>query len=108
MSSRDDEWDAGVAVERTALAWERSGMSMIVVAAIAFATGAERQQSWAVAIASLLALGGAGAWGHGRLTYRTRRPIARVRAQPRALRIQSLQTLAAAALALAMMLLPPG
>lgn len=108
MYSLDEEWDPGVAVERTALAWERSGLSMIVVAAIALATAAERGQTWAIVIAGLVALAGAHSWGHGRFSYRTRQPIARVRPQPRALWLLAVETLTAAGLALAMMLLPPG
>jgi uncharacterized membrane protein YidH (DUF202 family) len=108
MSSPDDEWDDGVAVERTALAWERSGLSMIVVAAIALATAADRGQAWAVVIAWSLAICGVAAWAYGRFSYRTRQPIALVKPDPRALRLLTLETLAAGGLALAMMLLPPG
>jgi uncharacterized membrane protein YidH (DUF202 family) len=68
---RSLEWDEGVASERTVLAWERSAIASIAVAALVVRAGVvEGQLGLAIPIAALLVLAGTAEWLFSRWIYR--------------------------------------
>lgn len=63
--------DRGLASERTTLAWQRSGLSLIVVAGLVARAGIEADAPiLAVVAGGIVALVGVGVWMHGQRTYR--------------------------------------
>jgi uncharacterized membrane protein YidH (DUF202 family) len=68
--ARSLEWDEGVASERTVLAWERTAIASIAVAALVLRAGiVEGLLGLAIPIATLLVLAGAAEWLFSRRVY---------------------------------------
>jgi uncharacterized membrane protein YidH (DUF202 family) len=72
------DWDDGVASERTVLAWERTAIASVAVAALTVRAGAvEGLLALAIPIAALLVLAAAVEWRFSRLIYSEHdRPLA--------------------------------
>lgn len=102
----DAPLDDGLADERTTLAWQRSGLSLIVVAGLVARAALEAHALMlAIVAGGAVALLGAGAWGHGGRAYRRdRRPLAAGHLAPpvAALCIMAVATIVIAALATAL------
>jgi uncharacterized membrane protein YidH (DUF202 family) len=76
--------DRGLATERTELAWERSALSYVVLAAVMLAVAAHRHADWMLAVSVALVAVGAAVRHHA-----AARPPG---PQPRALALVSLAT----------------
>jgi uncharacterized membrane protein YidH (DUF202 family) len=78
-SGRSREWDEGVASERTVLAWERTAIASVAVAALVLRAGiVEGLLGLAIPITALLLVAGAAEWLFSRRVYREHdRPFAR-------------------------------
>ncbi len=69
----DHPGDRGMANERTALAWQRSTLSLLVIAALAIRTGLEEKQlAIACSLAAVLLAAAVATWLHGRAAYHRR------------------------------------
>jgi uncharacterized membrane protein YidH (DUF202 family) len=100
-SAADPPRDPGLAVERTALAWQRMAMSFTSLAAVVLAAAAHRDALWMLGpAAGLFAVGGA-VWRYAR--RRTRDPSARVAREALALLAAAVIAAAVVAAALATM-----
>ena len=78
-SGRSREWDEGVASERTVLAWERTAIASVAVAALVLRAGiVEGLLGLAIPIAALLVFAGGAEWLFSRRIYAEHdRPYAR-------------------------------
>ncbi len=78
-AGRSLEWDEGVASERTVLAWERTAIASLAVAALVLRAGiVEGLLGLAIPITALLVIAGAGEWLFSRRIYAEHdRPYAR-------------------------------
>jgi uncharacterized membrane protein YidH (DUF202 family) len=98
----------GLAVERTALAWNRSGLAVVAIGAVLARAAAEAGHAVAgVICAAVLALAGGGVWAFGVFAYSNRRRGQSLDAsrQRTALRLISAVTVLCAALAFVLALL---
>jgi len=69
----DESGDPGLATERTALAWQRSTLSLLIIAALALRTGVQTNRLvMAGPVAVVLLTAATTAWLHGRSAYRRR------------------------------------
>ncbi len=72
--SDDTEWDKGRASDRTVLAWQRTALASIAVAALALRAGVvDHILGLAIPVASLLTIAAAAEWRFGAVLYRERR-----------------------------------
>ncbi len=101
------DWDEGVASERTVLAWERTAIASMAVAALVLRAGiVEGLLGLAIPITALLVFAGAVEWLFSRRIYREHaRPYAQGAVlHPRAIVALAVVTLVAAAAAAALAL----
>jgi uncharacterized membrane protein YidH (DUF202 family) len=70
MEQRSLEWDEGVASERTVLAWERTAIASIAVAALVVRAGVvEGLLGLAIPLAAVLVVAGGAEWLFSRRIY---------------------------------------
>jgi uncharacterized membrane protein YidH (DUF202 family) len=101
------DWDEGVASERTVLAWERTAIASVAVAALVLRAGiVDGLLGLAIPVTALLMLAGAVEWLFSRRIYLEHdRPYARGAVlHPRAIVALAAVTLTAAAASLALAL----
>jgi hypothetical protein len=103
-STADPPRDPGLASERTALAWQRMGLSFTSMAAVMLAAAAHRQVVWLLAPSAMLFVVAAAVWRYARRRVgdrglsTARRPVA----------LLAVATAAAAVAAAAVSLSRPG
>jgi uncharacterized membrane protein YidH (DUF202 family) len=72
--SDDADWDKGRASDRTVLAWQRTALASLAVAALALRAGVvDHSLGLAIPVAAMLAIAAAAEWRFGTLLYRERR-----------------------------------
>jgi uncharacterized membrane protein YidH (DUF202 family) len=86
MPSPDDE--RGVPRERTGLAWERSALAYVALAALMLGVAAHRDAPGLIPVGVALAAVGGAVWRHGQRQYGWKD----VAAQPRAVALMALAT----------------